>query len=285
MSLPAGPAISSAAPWSGGDTPVSGPPAFGGRYREKVAVVSGASSGLGRRLALDLAGAGATVVAVARRREPLDVLEGELRAVSPESRARPCDVTDIGAWESLLADTEQSRGRVDVLVNAAGMDPGIRLDDITVDDFRQTLEANFLSAVAGTLRVLPGMRARGGGIVANVSSDGGRFPSPGPGAYTSAKAALSAFTESVSFRVERQGIHMHVVYPAWMPTSMGLGAIERGLRKPPHFARRSEQGVSRVVLARLGGPRVDIGVSVLIDAAGVLRAVAPRLYHRWRRHW
>ena len=261
------------------------PPDYGGRYRGTVAVVSGASSGLGRKLSLGLAGAGASVVVVGRRKEVLVDLAHELEALAPGSRAAPCDVRDTDAWTGLLADVEDAQGRVDLLVNNAGTDPGIRLSDIDTDDFRRTLEVNFIAAVAGTLAVLPGMRARGTGIVANVSSDGGRLPSPGPGAYPSSKAALSAFTESVSFRVERQGVRMHVVYPAWMPTAMGLGALQRGLRHPPRFTRRTEDEVAQVVLARLGGPHLEISASRLIDAATVFRAVAPRAYHRLRRTW
>jgi NAD(P)-dependent dehydrogenase (short-subunit alcohol dehydrogenase family) len=272
----------------GGMSPVGNggrAPEYGGRYRGKVAVVSGASSGLGRRLALDLAGAGASVVVVARRKEALADLEGEMGALSARSTARPCDVGDTDAWTAVLRDVEECYGAIDVLVNNAGMDPGIRLADIDVDDFRRVLEVNFLAAVAGTLAVFPGMRARGAGIVANVSSDGGRLPSPGPGAYPSSKAALSAFTESVSFRAERYGVRMHVVYPAWMPTDMGVGALRRGLRHPPRLTRRTEEQVARMVMARLGGRRLDISASRLIDAATVFRAVAPRTYHRLRRTW
>jgi len=261
------------------------PPDYGGRYRGSVAVVTGASSGLGRHLSVGLARAGAVVIAVGRRKDVLWELENELRALTAGSHAAVCDVRDTEAWTTLLSETEEAHGRVDILVNNAGMDPGVRLSEIDVDDFRRAIEVNFISAVAGTLAVLPGMRARRSGIVANVSSDGGRLPSPGPGAYPSSKAALSAFTESVSFRVERHGVHMHVVYPAWMPTSMGLGALQRGLRHPPRFTRRTEEEVERLVLARLGGPRLEISASRLIDFATVFRVVAPRAYHRLRRTW
>jgi NAD(P)-dependent dehydrogenase (short-subunit alcohol dehydrogenase family) len=250
-----------------------------------VAVVSGASSGLGRRLASGLARAGALVVVVGRRKDVLLELADELGALTPGARAAPCDVRDTEAWTGLLAEVEDTHGRVDILVNNAGTDPGIRLSEIDLDDFRRTFEVNFVAPVAGTLVVLPGMRARSHGIIANVSSDGGRLPSPGPGAYPASKAALSAFTESVSFRVERDGVHMHVVYPAWMPTSMGLGALQRGLRHPPRFTRRTEDEVADIVLARMGGPRLEISASRLIDAATVFRAMAPGPYHRLRRTW
>jgi short-subunit dehydrogenase len=133
--------------------------------------------------------------------------------------------------------------------------------------------------------VLPGMIERGGGMIVNVSSDGGRLPSPGPGVYPASKAALSAFSESLSFRVARHGIRVHVVYPAWMPTAMGRQAMSRGLRAPPALTRRREEEVSRLMLARMGGQRTDISASRLIDTAAVFRAVMPRTYHHFRRAW
>jgi len=121
--------------------------------------------------------------------------------------------------------------------------------------------------------------------VVNVSSDGGRLPSPGPGAYPSSKAALSAFTESTSFRLGPKGVHVHVVYPAFMTTELGLGALERGLRRPPRLTTRSVETVSRRILAHAGGPALEISVSGLIDAAMVFRSLLPGTYHRLRRHW
>jgi NAD(P)-dependent dehydrogenase (short-subunit alcohol dehydrogenase family) len=250
-----------------------------------VVVVSGASSGLGRRLALDLAAAGATVTAVARRGEVLAEVEAELKMSAGESAAVVCDVSDTGAWTGLLAEVEKNRGALDILVNNAARDPGIRLAEMTMDDVRRTFEVNFFAAVAGTLAVLPGMIDRGTGIVVNVSSDGGRLPSPGPGIYPASKAALSAFTESVSFRAAPRGVRMHVVYPAWMPTAMGRDAIGRGLRAPPRLTRRTEEEVARLVLDRMGGRTVDISASRLIDAATVFRATLPRTYHFFRRTW
>ncbi len=259
--------------------------AGGDRYQGKVVVVSGASSGLGRRVALDLAEAGAVVTAVARRGDLVAEMDRDLKMRSEESAAVVCDVSATGAWTALLAEVEKTRGRIDVLVNNAATDPGIRLSEMTMGEVRRTFEVNFFAAVAGTLAVVPGMIDRGSGIVVNVSSDGGRLPSPGPGIYPASKAALSAFTESVSFRVGRRGVAMHVVYPAWMPTDMGRGAIGRGLRAPPRLTRRTEQEVARLVLERMGGRTVDISASRLIDVAAVFRVAMPRTYHYFRRTW
>jgi len=250
-----------------------------------VAVVSGASSGLGRRVALDLAAGGAQVTAVVRRPESVVEVDRDLAVRSEESGAVVCDVSDTDAWSALVTELEKSRGRIDVLVNNAAIDPGIRLADMTMADVRHAFEVNFFAAVAGTLAVLPGMIDRGSGIVVNVSSDGGRLPSPGPGIYPASKAALSAFTESVSFRMARRGVRMHVVYPAWMPTAMGRGAIGRGLRAPPRLTRRTEEEVAELILRRMGGRAVEISASRLIDAATVFRSTLPRTYHFFRRTW
>jgi NAD(P)-dependent dehydrogenase (short-subunit alcohol dehydrogenase family) len=261
------------------------PPSFGGRYAGKVVVVTGASAGLGAQLCRDLAQAGATVIGLARNTARLDALAVELRAHSPHSETHTCDVGDTIKLRALLEQVASVHGPVNVLINNAAQDPGIRLVEIGEEDFRHTFDVNFFAPVAATLAVTPSMIDRGQGIVINVSSDGGRLPSPGPGAYPSSKAALSAFTESVSFRLGPKGVRLHVVYPAFMATELGLGALGRGLRKPPRLTQRSVTTVSRRILAQAGGPSLEISVSGLIDAAMVFRALMPRTYHRLRRNW
>jgi NAD(P)-dependent dehydrogenase (short-subunit alcohol dehydrogenase family) len=266
-------------------SPDSRPPSFGGRYAGKVVVVTGASAGLGAQLGRDLARAGAIVIGLARSTARLDALAAELRVHSPQSATFTCDVADTDALREVLTKVEALHGAIDMLVNNAAQDPGVRLVDIGEDDYRHAFDVNFFAPVAATLAVTPSMVARGEGIVINVSSDGGRLPSPGPGAYPSSKAALSAFSESVSFRLGPKGVRLHVVYPAFMATELGLGALGRGLRKPPRLTRRSVPRVSRRILAQAGGPSLEISVSGLIDAAMVFRALMPRTYHRLRHNW
>jgi 2-hydroxycyclohexanecarboxyl-CoA dehydrogenase len=255
------------------------------RFEAKVAVVTGGGSGIGRATCLRFAEEGAAVaVAEIDEARGKEVAEEIGRAGGKAIFVRT-DVADEESVRAAVARIAASLGRIDVLVNNAATDPGIRLSDMTMEDVRRTFEVNFFAAVAGTLAVVPGMIDRGTGIVVNVSSDGGRLPSPGPGIYPASKAALSAFTESVSFRAAPRGVRMHVVYPAWMPTAMGRDAIGRGLRAPPRLTRRTEEEVARLVLDRMGGRTVDISASRLIDAATVFRATLPRTYHFFRRTW
>src|SRR5437764_8367682 len=123
-----------------------------------MAVVTGASSGLGRRIALDLAAAGAHVIGVARREDRLKTLGFDYRV---------CDVGDVEAYAAVLRDL----GPVDILVNVAGMGGIIRREMPSLEMTRKVMEVNFFAAYAGMLEVLPGMRARRHGVIANMSSD------------------------------------------------------------------------------------------------------------------
>ena len=227
------------------------------------AVVTGASSGLGRRIALDLAAAGAKVTGIARRpSEGVDSVQ--------------CDVADVDAYRRVLEDI----GPVDILVQAAAMEQRTRVEDADFDLYRRTMDLNFFAPVAGTLAVVPGMCQRGRGVVVNISSDHGRAPAPGTPAYSASKAALSAFTESVAHEVRDRGVHLHVLYPGWVPTPLGQGAVDQGMPQPPRAVRRTEEQISKIVLSRMGGSAVDINAARVAVAAPVFRALAPRLYAR-----
>ena len=247
--------------------------------RDRVVVVTGASSGIGRRLALELATAGAIVVGFARRADLLAVLQQELQRTSPRSRTQVCDVTGTEAFIAALGEVATEHGRIDVLINNAGVGEP-RADPLALTDFRAVMDTNYFAAVAGTMAVLPDMQSRGCGVVVNVSSDSGRAPGPADLAYGPTKAALSAFTESMAMRVASTGVHLHILYPGWVPTAMGSEAVDAGMPRPPRMVRRTEEQVAKLVLARMGGRRVDIDAAPVARLAPVARALFPGLYRR-----
>jgi short-subunit dehydrogenase len=248
--------------------------------QDAVVVITGASSGLGRRFAIDLAAAGAIVTGLARREQLLASVAEEMHRTSPASTTMVCDVSDTDRYMAVLAGIERERGRIDVLINNAGIGEPPAVPDHPLAPYRAVMETNFFAAVAGTLTVLPGMLERHRGVVVNVSSDSGRAPGPGETAYGASKAALSAFTESLSYRTEGRGVHLHLLYPGWVPTAMGTEALDAGMPAPPRIVRRSEEQVSRLLIARMGRPSLDIDAAPVARLAPVARALLPRVYRR-----
>ena len=250
------------------------------RYDGEVAVVTGASSGLGRRIAVELARRGATVVGIARRKELLDDLAGELQTHATASRAVVCDVSDAVAYQDALADVERTEGKIDVLIAAAGIEAETPVPGATLEDFRRTMDVNFFGVVVGTLAVVPGMVARRHGFVVNVSSDSARAPASGGAAYAASKAALSAFSEAVAMDVADRDVRVHVLYPGWVPTPMGMAAVERGMPLPPKPVRRTEDQIAELVLERMGSDAIELNASRLPVMAPLARAFFPKTYRK-----
>jgi uncharacterized protein len=254
------------------------------RFDGKIAVVTGVSSGIGRQLALDLATRGATVVGLARRRELLEEVEKLLRSSTPDSSTRVCDVGASEQYQQLLGEIEEQHGRIDVLINNAAIEQLTPAVDGLTPAYRQIFDVNVFGVVAGTLAVIPGMIARHSGVVVNVASDSARAPEPGHGAYAASKAAVAAFTEAMSHEVADRGVHVHVLYPAWVPTAMGMSGVDDGGSLPPRLVRRSESEVSSLVLSRMGERRLEINASALPLLAPIGRSIAPVSYQKAMRH-
>lgn len=249
----------------------------------KVAVVTGASAGIGRQLAIDLSRAGAVVVAVARREDRLREVAQELRVSSPRSGYRVCDLSEVAGFVDLLGQVEREHDQIDVLCNVAGVGGVMRHEPVTAASVRSVMEVNFFAPYLGMLSVLPGMRRRGFGAVANVGSDDGRAPGPDAGDYSASKAALAAATESLAYEARPDGVFVHMVYPGWVATEMGLKAVrEGGMPMPPKLVRRTEEQVSSLVLRRLGDPRLDVNAAALPLMAPLMRTLLPRTYQRLR---
>jgi short-subunit dehydrogenase len=189
-------------------------------YRGKVAIVTGASSGIGAAVARDLASRGTTVVAAARRREELDVVVEDCRRSAPASRAVVCDVGERDQVEALVRDTVAEHGAVDILVNNAGIPMRIHATRLTPEQVEQVMRINFLGAVWATLAALPSMLERKAGHIVNVSSVAGRIPSAREAGYTASKHALTGWSEVLAADLHGTGVHVHLVNPGPIRTEI-----------------------------------------------------------------
>jgi 3-oxoacyl-[acyl-carrier protein] reductase len=190
----------------------------------RVAVVTGASKGIGRAIALELADAGADLVINARGVEPLDAVAGEVRARGRRAEAAAADVATPGGAGLVVERARARFGRIDVLVNNAGGGRPKPLLELTEEDWHASFELNLMSAVRLSLAVIPMMRAQGGGRIINVSSRVGRQPDPYFAPYAAAKAALINFTKSLANAFSRDGILSNCVVPGLVRTDAVMEA-------------------------------------------------------------
>jgi NADP-dependent 3-hydroxy acid dehydrogenase YdfG len=186
----------------------------------RVALVTGASSGIGEATALALARAGARVAIAARRRERLDALAERLASLGAQPLVLEADLLDEHVAQQVVADTEGRFGRLDILVNNAGvmyLEPVIEAD---LGRWRRMLELNVLSLIASTQAALPGMRARREGHVVNVSSTAGRIANPNAAAYSATKFGVVAFSEALRREVHADNVRVTVIEPGVVETEL-----------------------------------------------------------------
>ncbi len=186
----------------------------------KIAWVTGGGSGIGRAGAEQLAGAGARVVVSGRRADQLDEVERAIAAEGGAAESAPLDVTDKAAVAEVAAGIIARWGRVDILVNSAGMNvPNRYWKNLTPDSFESVVQANLIGSLNTIAAVLPAMRAQKDGLVINISSWSGRFDPylTGP-AYNAAKHGVVAMTLSLNMEECVNGIRACVICPGEVAT-------------------------------------------------------------------
>jgi uncharacterized protein len=203
-------------------------------------LLTGASSGIGRELAKQLAARGARLAVVARRRPQLESLAAEIAAAGgPPPTVIETDLSVPGAARELAGTALEALGRVDVLVNNAGGGVGGRIAAVgDGEEAREAFELNYWSPLALVAALAPPMRERGGGAIVNVTSMAQVSTWPGFGAYAATKAALGLATETLAMEMEPLGVHVMEVVPGPVDTAVQgetrlAPGIERMLDRTP----------------------------------------------------
>jgi hypothetical protein len=186
----------------------------------QVALVTGASSGIGAATATALADAGADVAVAARREDRLASVADDVEAAGGESLVVPTDVTDEAQVQTMVDTTVSALGGLDVLVNNAGVMLLEAVETAEADDWRQMVEVNLLGLMNATRAALPALREGAGGHVVNVSSVAGRRATATASGYNATKFGVNGFTEAFRQEVADDGVRTTVVEPGLVDTEL-----------------------------------------------------------------
>ncbi len=199
-------------------------------FNGKVAIVTGASSGIGRAICFELAAAGANISLAARKKEPLEKLAGELAPA--KSLVCPTDVSNNRMAEELAQKTLEEFGRIDYIFNCAGVFRAGGFGELDNEAISEMVDVNLLGTVYCIRTVIPQMRKQGSGHIVNISSLGGKYPFPGSTGYSAGKYAVVGFSNALRHELKPEGIHLTVVYPSFVRSPLldaHLPAVQNSL--------------------------------------------------------
>jgi short-subunit dehydrogenase len=201
----------------------------------EVALVTGASSGIGEAAARALGRAGFEVALVARRGERLERIAKEIEEAGGRALAISADLSDDEATSRVVDTTLATFGRIDLLVNNAGYSPGAAIEQTTRDDIRQIFEVNLFSGLQLISQIVPEMRRQGGGRIISIGSIAGFIPAPLAIPYAATKAALYASMRGLRLELAQWKIRLSLVVPGFVDTAVFDNAREgsQHLREDP----------------------------------------------------
>ena len=249
-------------------------------FRGRVALVTGASSGIGRALALRLARERMRVALVARRRADLEALAAEIAREGGDACAFPCDVESAAEVATTARAAIERFGAVDLLVNNAGYGHHRAFLDWDLDDMERMMRVNYLGTLRFTKALLPGMVARGRGSLVFVASVAGKIATPDETAYSASKFAMIGLAQSLSLEVEDAGVHVLVVCPGVIRTPF---FDEEALSRMPPVSLRSMtdvEGLVDAIVDALARGKREVTYPRSIAAAYVVQAIAPAFMRR-----
>ena len=189
--------------------------------RNRIALVTGASRGIGKAIALALAEAGADIVVNYRQQaESAESVAAEIKRIDRRCIAVQADVSDFAQVDRLFAETEKSLGAVDLLVNNAGIASTLSPSEVTEADWHETIRVNLTSVFLVTQRALPAMRAKRWGRIINLSSVAAQYGGIVGPHYSASKAGILGLTRSYASFLAKEGITVNAIAPALIETDM-----------------------------------------------------------------
>ncbi len=188
--------------------------------KDKIAIITGAASGIGQATAIELASHGCTMAIIDINEEGLIQTLNDVKKYAPDSTAEKCDISDEYQVKQTIKKIQEHHGRIDILINNAAIMKTKMFTELSVEEFNKHMSVNYYGPINLIRSVIPVMEKQGKGVIINIASVGGRLVVPGTSAYNPSKAAVYAFSEALYYELKDKGIHVGVIVPGGVKTGI-----------------------------------------------------------------
>jgi NADP-dependent 3-hydroxy acid dehydrogenase YdfG len=224
--------------------------------QNKVVIITGASEGIGEATAKLFATQGAKVVLAARSADKLNTVKDAITAAGGTAIAIPTDMRDQATVRAMVETAHKNFGQVDMLINNAGQSVYAPIEHINVEQYQQIIELNLFGVLYAMQAVIPIMRAQGGGVIINISSNVSKMAIPNIGAYASTKYALNGLTLTARAELAADNIRVCLMHPGRTSTAFGANAMISNAAIRPTFPPGSAAGAPLVDSAEMVAAKI-----------------------------
>jgi len=243
-------------------------------FKNKIVVITGASSGIGRETAIQFAKKGAQIILVARRKQKLEELEKELQKFNVSTMVCQCDVSDKSQVKEMSQTVLEKFDSVDILVNNAGFAIYGSVSNLTIDDIESQMATNYFGMIYCIKNFLPSMLKKKSGHIVNVASVAASFGLPGIASYCASKFAMLGFSEGLKHELKDTGVGITVVSPIMVRTDF---FDHPSFEKMPKYSPTSlsSKTVAKTILRAANSPRLEIIVPSVVRGAVWMKNTFP----------
>jgi len=246
-------------------------------FKNRIVFITGASNGIGRQLAVDLAARGAVVVGCSRSRDRLVETLKEVRKLSPKSLMIACDIGDREQVQDMMKKVLADFGWIDILINNAGIGMRKPFVDTPPETIEAMMRTNYLGAVYCAQEVLPAMIARGSGHIVNISSGAGIIGTLNMSGYCASKFAMNGWAESLYHELKPLGVNVSLVCPGPVSTQFNREFVDIEPKSPPRLFINAEV-VSQAVMRAIEKNRFEVVIPRWLALMCAIKRYTPSLF-------